>query len=156
MFPFLPLFIVIRALVDMLRHQSSPVQQDERNNSVALTVGDGTGTLGRAPKNLYAPGLPSKDNRCEGFKAFTVLMNSTIRGKIRAFVTASSVCWGTSCLPRQYVYASSSSHPEGIFEIIMEKKNPQCKILKVSNLSVNEKRYLWLLYLIILVLYYRD
>uniref|UniRef100_A0A3Q3DNT4 Shisa family member 7a n=1 Tax=Hippocampus comes TaxID=109280 RepID=A0A3Q3DNT4_HIPCM len=51
------------ALVDMLRHQSSPVQQDERNNSVALTMGDGQGTLGRAPKNLYAPGLPSKDNR---------------------------------------------------------------------------------------------
>ncbi|XP_037532812.1 protein shisa-7 [Nematolebias whitei] len=52
-----------RALVDMLRHQSSPVQQDERNNSVALTVGDGTGTIGRAPKNLYAPGVPNKDNR---------------------------------------------------------------------------------------------
>uniref|UniRef100_A0A096M071 Protein shisa-7-like n=1 Tax=Poecilia formosa TaxID=48698 RepID=A0A096M071_POEFO len=52
-----------RALVDMLRHQSSPVQQDERNNSVALTVADGQGTLGRAPKNLYAPGVPSKDNR---------------------------------------------------------------------------------------------
>ncbi|GLD71301.1 protein shisa-7-like protein [Lates japonicus] len=52
-----------RALVDMLRHQSSPVQQDERNNSVALTVGDGQGTLGRPPKNLYTPGLPSKDNR---------------------------------------------------------------------------------------------
>uniref|UniRef100_A0A1A7YT46 Shisa homolog 7 n=1 Tax=Iconisemion striatum TaxID=60296 RepID=A0A1A7YT46_9TELE len=52
-----------RALVDMLRHQSSPVQQDERNNSVALTVGDGQGTIGRAPKNLYAPGVPSKDNR---------------------------------------------------------------------------------------------
>ncbi|KAM3872954.1 protein shisa-7 [Diretmus argenteus] len=52
-----------RALVDMLRHQSSPVQQDERNNSVALAVGDGQGTLGRPPKNLYAPGLPSKDNR---------------------------------------------------------------------------------------------
>ncbi|XP_029927333.1 protein shisa-6 [Myripristis murdjan] len=52
-----------RALVDMLRHQSSPVQQDERNNSVALAVTDGQGTLGRAPKNLYAPGLPSKDNR---------------------------------------------------------------------------------------------
>lgn len=49
----------------MLRHQSSPVQQDERNNSVALAVGDGQGTLGRPPKNLYAPGLPSKDNRCE-------------------------------------------------------------------------------------------
>lgn len=59
-------YCIIRALVDMLRHQSSPVQQDERNNSVALTVGDGQGTLGRAPKNLYAPGLPSKDNRCEG------------------------------------------------------------------------------------------
>uniref|UniRef100_A0A3B5AMV1 Shisa family member 7a n=1 Tax=Stegastes partitus TaxID=144197 RepID=A0A3B5AMV1_9TELE len=52
-----------RALVDMLRHQSSPVQQDERNNSVALAVADGQGTLGRPPKNLYAPGLPSKDNR---------------------------------------------------------------------------------------------
>ncbi|XP_062321761.1 protein shisa-7 [Osmerus eperlanus] len=52
-----------RALVDMLRHQSSPVQQDERNNSVALASGDGQGTLGRPPKNLYAPGLPSKDNR---------------------------------------------------------------------------------------------
>lgn len=50
----------------MLRHQSTPVQQDERNNSVALTVGDGQGTLGRAQKNLYAPGLPSKDNRREG------------------------------------------------------------------------------------------
>ncbi|XP_015236651.1 protein shisa-7 [Cyprinodon tularosa] len=52
-----------RALVDMLRHQSSPVQQDERNNSVALTVPDGQGTLGRPPKNLYGPGVPSKDNR---------------------------------------------------------------------------------------------
>ncbi|MEQ2200343.1 hypothetical protein XENOCAPTIV_027945, partial [Xenoophorus captivus] len=61
-----PLFPT-RALVDMLRHQSSPVQQDERNNSVALTVTDGQGTLGRAPKNLYAPGVPSKDNRCKGF-----------------------------------------------------------------------------------------
>lgn len=75
----------------MLRHQSSPVQQDERNNSVALTVGDGTGTLGRPPKNLYAPGLPSKDNRCEGVGLFTALMNSTIRGTIRAFVIAPSV-----------------------------------------------------------------
>ena len=58
----------VRALVDMLRHQSSPVQQDERNNSMALTVADGQGggTLGRPPKNHYAPGgLPSKDNRCE-------------------------------------------------------------------------------------------
>lgn len=66
-----PLF-PIRALVDMLRHQSSPVQQDERNNSVALTVADGQGTLGRAPKNLYAPGVPSKDNRCEGFCFFVL------------------------------------------------------------------------------------
>lgn len=63
---FACVYFIIRALVDMLRHQSSPVQQDERNNSVALTVGDGQGTLGRAQKNLYAPGLPSKDNRCEG------------------------------------------------------------------------------------------
>ncbi|KAL7886485.1 hypothetical protein AOLI_G00042060 [Acnodon oligacanthus] len=58
-----------RALVDMLRHQSSPVQQGERNNSVALGTGGGgggggggEGTLGRPPKNLY-PTLQSKDNR---------------------------------------------------------------------------------------------
>ncbi|XP_046704482.1 protein shisa-7 isoform X1 [Silurus meridionalis] len=53
-----------RALVDMLRHQSSPVQQGERNNSVALGSGGGEGTLGRPPKNLY-PTLQSKDNRRE-------------------------------------------------------------------------------------------
>uniref|UniRef100_A0A3B4ADT3 Shisa N-terminal domain-containing protein n=1 Tax=Periophthalmus magnuspinnatus TaxID=409849 RepID=A0A3B4ADT3_9GOBI len=64
------------ALVDMLRHQSSPVQQDERNNSVALTVADGTGTLGRTQKNLYAPGLPSKDNRCE-LSNFFIKHNNT-------------------------------------------------------------------------------
>ncbi|XP_030641450.1 protein shisa-7 [Chanos chanos] len=51
-----------RALVDMLRHQSSPVQQGERNNSVALATTTGEGTLGRPPKNLY-PTLQSKDNR---------------------------------------------------------------------------------------------
>ncbi|XP_028836937.1 protein shisa-7 [Denticeps clupeoides] len=51
-----------RALVDMLRHQSSPVQQGERNNSVALGSGGGEGTLGRPPKNLY-PTLQNKDNR---------------------------------------------------------------------------------------------
>lgn len=95
---FLLVFVcfIIRALVDMLRHQSSPVQQDERNNSVALTVGDGHGTLGRAPKNLYAPGLPNKDNRCEGAGLFTAYstVNSTIRRTIRAFVTASVICRG--------------------------------------------------------------
>ncbi|XP_026855069.2 protein shisa-7 [Electrophorus electricus] len=51
-----------RALVDMLRHQSSPVQQGERNNSVALGTGGGESTLSRPPKNLY-PTLQSKDNR---------------------------------------------------------------------------------------------
>ncbi|KAG5856342.1 hypothetical protein ANANG_G00006990 [Anguilla anguilla] len=54
---------VPRALVDILRHQSSPVQQGERNNSVALGSGVNEGTLGRAPKNLYTPGVQSKDNR---------------------------------------------------------------------------------------------
>lgn len=48
----------------MLRHQSSPVQQGERNNSVALGSGGGEGTLGRPPKNLYST-LQNKDNRCE-------------------------------------------------------------------------------------------
>ncbi|XP_063054102.1 uncharacterized protein LOC134448352 [Engraulis encrasicolus] len=57
-----------RALVDMLRHQSSPVEQGERNNSVTIPSSDGGGgggggggTLGRPPKNLY-PTL-QKDNR---------------------------------------------------------------------------------------------
>ncbi|KAI1885856.1 hypothetical protein AGOR_G00208080 [Albula goreensis] len=54
---------VPRALVDILRHQSSPVQQGERNNSVALGSGVNEGTLSRAPKNLYTPGIQSKDNR---------------------------------------------------------------------------------------------
>lgn len=75
-FAFCSFCCIIRALVDMLRHQSSPVQQDERNNSVALAVGDPQGTLGRPPKNLYAPGLPSKDNRCESSGSFITLVNS--------------------------------------------------------------------------------
>ncbi|KAG5264455.1 hypothetical protein AALO_G00253960 [Alosa alosa] len=53
-----------RALVDILRHQSSPVQQGERNNSTILTTAtSGEGKLGRPPKKLYTPVLPSKDNR---------------------------------------------------------------------------------------------
>ncbi|XP_029103890.1 protein shisa-7 [Scleropages formosus] len=54
---------VPRALVDILRHQSSPVQQGERNNSVALGSGGTEGTLGRPPKNLYTPVPQGKDNR---------------------------------------------------------------------------------------------
>uniref|UniRef100_A0A673FSF8 Protein shisa-6 homolog n=1 Tax=Sinocyclocheilus rhinocerous TaxID=307959 RepID=A0A673FSF8_9TELE len=53
-----------RALVDILRHQSSPVQQGERNNSTVLTTATSSeGTLGRTSKNFYAPILQSKDNR---------------------------------------------------------------------------------------------
>ncbi|KAM9824742.1 protein shisa-7 [Neosynchiropus ocellatus] len=44
-----------RSLVDILRHQSSPVQQGERNNAVLTTS--------TASKNLYTPVLQSKDNR---------------------------------------------------------------------------------------------
>uniref|UniRef100_A0A3P9ID48 Shisa family member 7 n=1 Tax=Oryzias latipes TaxID=8090 RepID=A0A3P9ID48_ORYLA len=47
-----------RSLVDILRHQSSPVQQGERNNSTVLTTSDG-----RTSKNLYTPILQMKDNR---------------------------------------------------------------------------------------------
>ncbi|XP_072564832.1 protein shisa-7-like isoform X1 [Paramormyrops kingsleyae] len=54
---------VPRALVDILRHQSSPVQQAERNNSVALGPGGNEGTLGRPPKNLYTPVPQGKENR---------------------------------------------------------------------------------------------
>ncbi|XP_023685885.1 protein shisa-7 isoform X1 [Paramormyrops kingsleyae] len=54
---------VPRSLVDILRHQSSPVQQGERNNSVALGSGTNEGTLGRPSKNLYTPVSQSKDNR---------------------------------------------------------------------------------------------
>ncbi|KAM3858539.1 protein shisa-7 [Diretmus argenteus] len=49
-----------RALVDILRHQSSPVQQGERNNTTALTS---TTSDGRMSKNPYTPVLQSKDNR---------------------------------------------------------------------------------------------
>uniref|UniRef100_A0A671LEA5 Protein shisa-6 homolog n=1 Tax=Sinocyclocheilus anshuiensis TaxID=1608454 RepID=A0A671LEA5_9TELE len=53
-----------RALVDILRHQSSPVQQGERNNSTVLTTATSSeGTLGRTSKSFYAPILQSKDNR---------------------------------------------------------------------------------------------
>ncbi|XP_029985558.1 protein shisa-7 isoform X2 [Sphaeramia orbicularis] len=49
-----------RSLVDILRHQSSPVQQGERNNTTVLS---GTAADGRMSKNLYTPVLQSKDNR---------------------------------------------------------------------------------------------
>ncbi|XP_007258302.2 protein shisa-6 isoform X2 [Astyanax mexicanus] len=53
-----------RALVDILRHQSSPVQQGERNNSTVLTTATTSElNLGRQSKNLYTPILQSKDNR---------------------------------------------------------------------------------------------
>ncbi|XP_016121931.1 protein shisa-7-like [Sinocyclocheilus grahami] len=55
-----------RALVDILRHQSSPVQQGERNNSTVLTTATSSeGTQGRTSKNFYTPVLQSKDNRSE-------------------------------------------------------------------------------------------
>lgn len=50
----------VRSLVDILRHQSSPVQQGERNNTTVLTT---TTSDGRMSKNLYTPILQSKDNR---------------------------------------------------------------------------------------------
>ncbi|XP_051992468.1 protein shisa-6-like isoform X2 [Xyrauchen texanus] len=53
-----------RALVDILRHQSSPVRQGERNNSTVLTTATSSeGTLGRSSKTFYPPVLQSKDNR---------------------------------------------------------------------------------------------
>ncbi|XP_054620348.1 protein shisa-6 isoform X2 [Dunckerocampus dactyliophorus] len=56
-----------RSLVDILRHQSSPVQHGERNNSAMLTTSDG-----RTSKNIYTPILQSKDNRKRGAR-----MNNT-------------------------------------------------------------------------------
>ncbi|XP_037549391.1 protein shisa-7 [Nematolebias whitei] len=47
-----------RSLVDILRHQSSPMQQGERNNVAVLTTSDG-----RTSKSLYTPILQMKDNR---------------------------------------------------------------------------------------------
>ncbi|KAJ8389437.1 hypothetical protein AAFF_G00119750 [Aldrovandia affinis] len=55
-----------RALVDILRHQSSPVQSDERNKSTVPGTGVTGGTDGmtnQLPKNLYTPVLQIKDNR---------------------------------------------------------------------------------------------
>uniref|UniRef100_A0A8C6WRJ0 Shisa family member 7 n=1 Tax=Neogobius melanostomus TaxID=47308 RepID=A0A8C6WRJ0_9GOBI len=43
---------VPRSLVDILRHQSSPVQQGERNNTAIL---GSTAPDGRTSKNMYAP-----------------------------------------------------------------------------------------------------
>ncbi|XP_039598193.1 protein shisa-7-like [Polypterus senegalus] len=52
-----------RALVDILRHQSTPSEHGERNNSTVLgSSGQDTGSS-HPPKNLYTPALPSKDNR---------------------------------------------------------------------------------------------
>ncbi|KAM9738179.1 protein shisa-7 isoform 2-T2 [Menidia menidia] len=56
-----------RSLVDILRHQSSPAQQGERNNATVLTTSDG-----RTSKNLYTPILQLKDNRKRGAR-----MNNT-------------------------------------------------------------------------------
>ncbi|XP_037650854.1 LOW QUALITY PROTEIN: protein shisa-7-like [Sebastes umbrosus] len=47
-----------RSLVDILRHQSSPVQPGERNNTTGLT----TTSDGRTSKNLYTPSA-EQDNR---------------------------------------------------------------------------------------------
>lgn len=69
----------VRSLVDILRHQSSPVQQGERNNSTGLPT---TTSDGRTSKNLYTPILQSKDNRSEshthylGWKHKTMLSYS--------------------------------------------------------------------------------
>lgn len=52
-----------RSLVDILRHQSSPVQPGERNNAALLTA---TAADGRTAKGLYTPVLQSKDNRKRG------------------------------------------------------------------------------------------
>ncbi|XP_051247037.1 protein shisa-6 isoform X2 [Dicentrarchus labrax] len=52
-----------RSLVDILRHQSSPVQPGERNNTTLLSA---TTSDGRTSKNLYTPVLQSKDNRKRG------------------------------------------------------------------------------------------
>ncbi|XP_042362559.1 protein shisa-7 isoform X2 [Plectropomus leopardus] len=58
-----------RSLVDILRHQSSPVQQGERNSTTVLTT---TTSDGRTSKTLYTPILQSKDNRKRGAR-----MNNT-------------------------------------------------------------------------------
>ncbi|KAM7384792.1 hypothetical protein PAMA_011918 [Pampus argenteus] len=58
-----------RSLVDILRHQSSPVQQGERNNTTGMST---TTSDGRTSKNLYTPILQSKDNRKRGAR-----MNNT-------------------------------------------------------------------------------
>uniref|UniRef100_A0A1A8HFH3 Shisa homolog 7 n=1 Tax=Nothobranchius korthausae TaxID=1143690 RepID=A0A1A8HFH3_9TELE len=51
---------VPRSLVDILRHQSSPMQHGERNNATMLTT---TTSDGRTSKSLYTPILQMKDNR---------------------------------------------------------------------------------------------
>ncbi|XP_034055614.1 protein shisa-7 isoform X3 [Gymnodraco acuticeps] len=64
-----------RSLVDILRHQSSPVQQGERNNSTGLT----TNLDGRTSKNLYTPILQGKDNRKKELDEYSSYYNSKRR-----------------------------------------------------------------------------
>ncbi|KAJ8273230.1 hypothetical protein GJAV_G00099200 [Gymnothorax javanicus] len=52
-----------RALVDVLRHQSTPVQPEERNNTTVVGTGGTEGNAEKPPKGLYTPVHQSKDNR---------------------------------------------------------------------------------------------
>ncbi|MEE6483206.1 hypothetical protein FKM82_013467 [Ascaphus truei] len=53
---------VPRALVDILRHQSVPGNQTERNNSTTLSSGSHDNGPSRPPKNLYNPVKSAKSN----------------------------------------------------------------------------------------------
>lgn len=98
------LLCCVRSLVDILRHQSSPVQQGERNNVAVLTT---TTSDGRTSKSLYTPILQIKDNRSKWW-------SGSIQTEMR-----SHICGGENIKRQCHIQVSASppirlahSHPE--------------------------------------------
>ncbi|XP_077363643.1 protein shisa-7-like [Festucalex cinctus] len=71
-----------RSLVDILRHQSSPVQHGERNNML------------NASKNMYTPILPSKDNRKRGGVRMNNMSTPQLSSGPKLIATSSKVPGG--------------------------------------------------------------
>ncbi|KAL7381237.1 hypothetical protein ABVT39_002586 [Epinephelus coioides] len=99
-----------RSLVDILRHQSSPVQQGERNNTTVLTT---TTSDGRTSKTLYTPILQSKDNRTGNLPHHFNQQGSASSPKHSATIERGPRMNNTSQLPSGPTLLSGSSKGPG-------------------------------------------
>lgn len=97
---------VPRSLVDILRHQSSPVQQGERNNTAIL---GSTASDGRTTKNMYTPVLQSKDNRKRGPRMNNTPQLPPVPGMLSGSIKGSSL--GPSGMMGTGSMRHNSSHP---------------------------------------------